>query len=77
MISTTGTTGAGELLGMRRAPRQAALAMLRKVAAATWTSAERSRQRHALAELNDHLLRDIGLTRDDIRMEFRKPSWRV
>jgi uncharacterized protein YjiS (DUF1127 family) len=77
MISITGTTGAGELVGAQRSLQKTPLAMLRRAALATWTSAESSRQRHALAELDNHLLRDIGLTRSDIRMEIRKPFWRV
>ena len=30
-----------------------------------------------LALLDAHLLRDIGLTRDDIRREMTKPFWRI
>ena len=37
---------------------------------------ERNRMRHGLAMMDDRLLRDIGLTRDDVRMELRKPFWR-
>ena len=37
--------------------------------------AERSEQRHRLAELNDHMLRDIGLTRADVMAETIKPFW--
>jgi len=37
---------------------------------------DRARQRRRLAELDDRLLRDIGLTRADVREETRKPSWR-
>jgi len=39
----------------------------------TWQ--ERSRQRHQLASLNDHLLRDIGLSRADIMAETTKRFW--
>jgi uncharacterized protein YjiS (DUF1127 family) len=39
----------------------------------TW--AERGRQRRQLAELNDHMLRDIGLTRADAWAEVDKPFW--
>jgi uncharacterized protein YjiS (DUF1127 family) len=38
--------------------------------------AERSGQRHQLAELNDHMLRDIGLTRADVMAETVKPFWK-
>ncbi len=37
--------------------------------------AERAGQRHRLAELNDHMLRDIGLTRADVMAETTKPFW--
>jgi uncharacterized protein YjiS (DUF1127 family) len=37
---------------------------------------ERSRQRRALAELDDRLLRDIGLTRDEARRECANPFWK-
>lgn len=37
---------------------------------------QRTRQRTALAELDDRLLKDIGLTRADVAREIRKPFWR-
>jgi uncharacterized protein YjiS (DUF1127 family) len=40
----------------------------------TWF--ERSRQRRQLAELSDHMLRDIGLSRAEIWAETDKPFWR-
>ncbi|HSA82406.1 MAG TPA: DUF1127 domain-containing protein [Geminicoccaceae bacterium] len=43
-------------------------------AALTW--AERARQRRQLAELNDYMLHDIGLTRADVAGETGKPFWR-
>lgn len=36
---------------------------------------DRSNQRHALAELDDHLLRDVGLSRSAARREATKPFW--
>lgn len=33
---------------------------------------ERRRQRRSLANLTDHRLRDIGLTRDDVKREIKK-----
>ncbi|MGH6816806.1 MAG: DUF1127 domain-containing protein [Hyphomicrobiaceae bacterium] len=39
----------------------------------TWM--ERGRQRQALAELDDRLLRDIGVTRAQAEREIAKPSW--
>jgi uncharacterized protein YjiS (DUF1127 family) len=37
---------------------------------------ERARQRHQLQLLNDHMLRDIGLTRADVFAEASKPFWK-
>jgi uncharacterized protein YjiS (DUF1127 family) len=37
---------------------------------------ERARQRHRLGEMDDHLLRDIGLSRADLEHETAKPFWR-
>ena len=36
---------------------------------------ERSRQRRMLATLDDHMLRDIGITRADAARECEKPFW--
>ena len=41
---------------------------------ATWI--ERARQRNALTALDDHQLRDIGITRLDAARECEKPFWR-
>jgi uncharacterized protein YjiS (DUF1127 family) len=38
--------------------------------------AERHRQRRALLELNDHMLKDIGISGADAWQEGRKPFWR-
>jgi uncharacterized protein YjiS (DUF1127 family) len=37
---------------------------------------ERWHQRQDLRELDDHLLRDIGITRAQARREASKPFWR-
>jgi uncharacterized protein YjiS (DUF1127 family) len=37
---------------------------------------ERARQRKALAALDDHTLRDIGITRVEAVGEAEKPFWR-
>jgi uncharacterized protein YjiS (DUF1127 family) len=47
-----------------------------RVAEVGLTGLERSRQRRQLAELNDYMLRDIGLTRLDAWTEAEKPFWR-
>jgi uncharacterized protein YjiS (DUF1127 family) len=37
---------------------------------------ERASQRHQLMTMEDHRLRDMGLTRADLEREMRKPFWR-
>jgi uncharacterized protein YjiS (DUF1127 family) len=37
---------------------------------------ERVHQRRHLAQLSDHMLKDIGLTRADVEAELSKPFWR-
>jgi uncharacterized protein YjiS (DUF1127 family) len=41
---------------------------------ATWI--DRARQRQALADLDDRMLNDIGITRSEARREAAKPFWR-
>jgi uncharacterized protein YjiS (DUF1127 family) len=36
---------------------------------------ERQQQRRALRELDRHMLRDIGITREQAEAEARKPFW--
>jgi uncharacterized protein YjiS (DUF1127 family) len=36
---------------------------------------ERADQRHALSELNEHLLKDIGISASEAYREARKPFW--
>lgn len=38
---------------------------------------ERSRQRAMLAMLDEHLLRDLGLSRAEAQQEYSKPFWRM
>ena len=38
---------------------------------------DRVRDRQMLGDLNDHYLRDIGLSRYDIMLERSKPFWRA
>lgn len=38
---------------------------------------ERSRQRHILMGLDDHMLRDIGLSRSEAEAEYRKAPWQL
>ena len=41
----------------------------------TWR--ERIRTRRELMGLDDRMLHDIGLTRDEVAAEWRKPFWRA
>jgi uncharacterized protein YjiS (DUF1127 family) len=41
----------------------------------TWQ--QRARERHILAGLDEHMLRDLGLSRADVASEVRKPFWRA
>lgn len=36
---------------------------------------ERQQQRRVLLELDDHMLADIGITREQAQIEGRKPFW--
>jgi uncharacterized protein YjiS (DUF1127 family) len=38
---------------------------------------ERRRQRRALRELSEHVLKDIGIGRGEAEQEWRKPFWRA
>ena len=38
---------------------------------------DRSRERALLATYDDHMLRDIGLSRADVDRESRKPFWQA
>ena len=38
---------------------------------------ERGRSRRVLATLDDHRLRDIGVTREEARLESAKPFWQA
>jgi uncharacterized protein YjiS (DUF1127 family) len=49
-----------------------------RVGLAVWikTAAERWRQRRALAEIDDRMLRDMGISRSQAMAEAAKPFWR-
>jgi uncharacterized protein YjiS (DUF1127 family) len=51
------------------------LTAIRLTAAAIQRWRERTRSRQQLRELSDHMLRDIGLRREDLGYEFPKPFW--
>jgi uncharacterized protein YjiS (DUF1127 family) len=76
MISTEGLTSAGATVRRQLAITPSAAAIARAAMTAILLWGDRRRQRHALAELDDHLLRDIGLTRHQARTEALEPFWR-
>lgn len=49
----------------------------RRILAFLSLAAARARQRRALAELDEHLLRDIGRSPQDAAREAAKPGWRA
>ena len=48
-----------------------------RIAEAALAWHERARQRRALLQLSDHMLRDIGIARAEAVGEADKPFWRV
>jgi uncharacterized protein YjiS (DUF1127 family) len=64
-----------------RAPRRAdtteitPLGAIRRFVAAIRLWHRRARSRQELRELSDHMLKDIGLRREDLGYEFAKPFW--
>ena len=56
-----------------RLPVLAALAIAFAHAVTIWETRRRTRMH--LKELDDHLLNDIGLTRDEARKEAKRPFW--
>jgi uncharacterized protein YjiS (DUF1127 family) len=53
------------------------IAVLDRFLEAPFVWAERAAERRQLAELDDHLLRDIGLTRADVDAVTTKPFWQA
>jgi len=41
---------------------------------ATWR--QRAADRRQLCDLDDHMLRDVGLSRGEVEFEINKPFWR-
>ncbi|MQY41359.1 DUF1127 domain-containing protein [Epibacterium sp. SM1969] len=54
-------------------PMPAQLALAVAVLMTKWSQRRRTRQH--LAELDDHMLKDIGISRDDARRESTLPFW--
>jgi uncharacterized protein YjiS (DUF1127 family) len=51
-------------------------AVVDRIFEAPFLWAERAAERRHLAELDDHLLRDIGLNRAEVEAASTKPFWR-
>ena len=61
---------------VRAAPRFELVSRLQDCVAFVFRLMDRQRQRHALLELDTHLLNDIGVSRRQALAEGRKPFWR-
>ena len=62
---------------MNRAISITALPKTISLSALSRAWAERRRTRLELRQLDDHMLRDIGITRVDADVEAHKPFWQV
>jgi uncharacterized protein YjiS (DUF1127 family) len=60
----------------RPAGRKAQGGLVARVVDLMLTWSDRMRQRRHLAELDDRLLQDIGISRADIEAEISRPFWR-
>jgi uncharacterized protein YjiS (DUF1127 family) len=56
-------------------PYRPRISLVQHLVLALTSAAARRRNRKALAQLGPHLLRDIGLTRDEAMQECAKPFW--
>lgn len=60
---------------VRGMPQLAIAGRLRGIIEAFLLWLERGRQRRRMHQLSNHMLRDIGLSRADVEVEFQKKSW--
>ena len=63
-------------LAVRRRRAAAVLAALGRAGAWCLACFQRAEQRRRLAELDEHMLRDIGVSKRDAAEESAKPFWR-
>ncbi len=68
--ATVGRIGAGYFRDLVRAAASRTFGTL-----LLWQ--RRANERHALAHLDDRILRDLGLNRAEVAWESRKPFWRA
>jgi uncharacterized protein YjiS (DUF1127 family) len=64
------------LPGLMRNALDSTATGMRRVGWMVASGYQRLRQRRALAQLDQHLLRDIGISAAQARQEFEKPFWR-
>lgn len=57
-------------------PARESRSKLSTLLALAWMCLQRRRQRRMLAELPDHLLKDIGITRSEAQLEARRAFWK-
>ncbi|HSR71817.1 MAG TPA: DUF1127 domain-containing protein [Kiloniellales bacterium] len=60
-----------------RTPRREPGSPLRRILDRLLLWQARAAERRQLAEMSDHLLKDMGLTRADVSRECAKPFWRL
>ena len=72
--NTTGKSGSG-LFGASR--DKATSSVLIRIVDGVFDWMDRARQRRHLAELDDRLLRDIGISRAEVDAEISRPVWRA
>ena len=63
--------------GLSRGVGHQIAAVLDHLFEAPFVWAERAAERRHLAELDDHLLNDIGLNRADVEVASTKPFWQA
>lgn len=63
--------------GLSRGVGHEIAAMVDRLFDAPFVWAERASERRHLAQLDDHLLNDIGLNRADVESISTKPFWRA
>jgi len=71
-MTTSRRASSAQIASLQSAPPRRAKPTLVEVIE-VWL--ERRRQRRGLLELNDHMLKDIGLSRADAVGEASKPFW--
>ncbi|MEX0759186.1 MAG: DUF1127 domain-containing protein [Tistlia sp.] len=68
---------AGRRAGARAGPRLSASQAVPALVQLLLLWQERSNQRLRLRELDDHMLKDLGISRDQAWRESEKPFWRL